>query len=203
MTSGCITAGCFHRGGKMTAFYTRKGDDGTTGILGAERVSKSDERIEALGSIDELTSALGMARSLAQTPGVSDLVSRVQRNLYSLMSEVAAEREIAPRVRTISEEHVKWLEEQTDRISEAVGVPQGFILPGEIRSGAAFSMARAIARRAERRVVALHDRTPFENIQILHYLNRLSSLCFVLELQENHTCEVETQMASKSRKSEV
>lgn len=183
----------------MTSFYTRKGDDGTTGILGTERVSKSDERIEALGTVDELTSALGLARSLAQTPGLNELVSRVQRDLYSLMSEVAAEPEIAPRVRIISEEHVAWLEEQTDAISEAVGVPKGFILPGETRSGAAFSMARAITRRAERRVVALHDRTPFENIQLLRYLNRLSSLCFVLELQENHTCEKVPQMAAENK----
>lgn len=183
----------------MPSFYTRKGDDGSTGILGGSRVAKSDERIEALGSIDELTSALGLARSLAQTAGVNELVSRVQRNLYSLMSEVAAEPEIAKRVRTISEEHVAWLEEQTDAITEAVGVPKGFILPGEIRSGAAFSVARAIARRAERRVVALHQRTPIENIQLLRYLNRLSSLCFVLELQENHTCNKKPQMAAEEK----
>lgn len=180
----------------MPSFYTRKGDDGFTNTLGKGRVAKSDMRIEALGTVDELTSALGVARSLSQTPGADTLVTRVQRDLYSLMSEVAAEPEAVHRVRTISEVHVTWLEVQTDAISAAVGVPKGFILPGETRSGAAFGMARAIARRAERRVVALHQRTPLENVQVLRYLNRLSSLCFVLELQENHTCNKKPKMAA-------
>lgn len=183
----------------MPSFYTRKGDDGFTNTLGEGRVAKSDERIEAVGTLDELTSALGMARSLCQTPGVNDLVVHVQRDLYSLMSEVAAEPEVAHKVRTISESHVAWLEEQTDAITAAVGVPKGFILPGETHSGAAFGMARVVARRAERRVVALHQRTPFENIQLLRYLNRLSSLCFVLELQENHTCEKQPRMAVEKK----
>lgn len=183
----------------MPSFYTRKGDDGFTNTLGENRVAKSDERIEAVGTLDECTSALGVARSLAQADGVGELLTQVQRHLYALMSEVAAEPEVAHKVRTISESHVKWLEEQTDAISEAVGVPKGFILPGETRSGAAFSLARAITRRAERRVVTLHQRTPLENIQVLRYLNRLSSLCFVLELQENHACNKAPRMAAEKK----
>ena len=116
----------------MPSFYTRKGDDGYTNTLGEGRVAKSDERIEAVGALDECTSALGMARSLVQSEGVADLITRIQRDLYALMSEVAAEPEVAHKVRTITEAHVQWLEEQTDAISEAVGVPKGFIAFGEV-----------------------------------------------------------------------
>ena len=183
----------------MTAFYTRKGDDGFTSTLGEGRVAKSHERIDALGAIDEVTTALGMARSLCQAENAAEVVTRVQRDLYALMSEVAAEPEVADRVRTISESHITWLEENTDFISAAVGVPKGFILPGETTSGAAFGMARAITRRAERRVVALHQKYPLANLQVLRYLNRLSSLCFVLELQENQACGKTTTMAASKK----
>lgn len=180
----------------MASFYTRKGDDGFTSTLGGGRIAKSDVKIEALGTIDELTNALGMARSLAQAAGAEALVRRVQRDLYALMSEVAAEPEVAQRVRVITAEHVTWLEEQTDAISAAVGMPKGFILPGETHSGAAFGMARVVTRRAERRLVGLHQTQPFENEHLLRYLNRLSSLCFVLELQENKVCGKAPLMAA-------
>jgi cob(I)alamin adenosyltransferase len=167
------------------AFYTGNGDDGYTGVLGAGRVPKEDLRIEALGTLDEVTAALGFARSVAYTSETALVILRIQRDLYLLMAEVAATPENAAQFRQIGEEHVAWLESQIDAIGRQVEMPKEFIVPGDTLPGAALSLARAIVRRAERRVAALLHQRNLENIEILRYLNRLSSLCFVLELREN------------------
>lgn len=166
------------------SFYTRKGDDGTTGLLGEGRVLKTDSRMEALGALDEASAALGMARSLTQVQGSQEIILQVQRELYQLMAEVAATPENAQRFRVIGEKHINWLEEQTDRLSGQVSMPREFIVPGDTPAGAAFSLTRAIVRRAERRVVQCWQAEQLTNPYLLGYLNRLSSLCFVLELFE-------------------
>jgi cob(I)alamin adenosyltransferase len=165
-------------------FYTGKGDNGTTGLLGEGRVSKSHRRIEALGSLDETTAVLGFARSLTEDQQIAELVLQIQRELYQLMAEIAATPETAKQFRSIGPEHVQHLEQQTDELSEAIELPREFIVPGDTPAGGAFSLARAICRRAERRVVELNEQEPLSNPQIIPYLNRLSSLCFVLELYE-------------------
>lgn len=163
-------------------FYTGKGDDGTTGLLGEGRVSKTDARMEALGALDETSAALGLARSLSEDGMTSGLVMRIQRELYQLMAEVAATPENAERFRGIGAENVAWIEEQADRLSAQVDLPREFIVPGDTPLAAAFSLARTVCRRAERRVVALRDAGGLPNPHLLSYLNRLSSFCFVLEL---------------------
>ena len=169
----------------MTKFYTQTGDDGYTGLLGEGRLAKHAPRIEAIGALDEATAALGMARAACQLPQTAELILTVQRDLYQLMAEVAATPENAARFRQISTERVAWLEEQTDAISARVPLPREFILPGDSLPGASLALARTIVRRAERRVVGLIHTGELENLQLLRYLNRLSSLCFILELQEN------------------
>ncbi len=173
-------------------FYTGKGDNGTTGLLGEGRISKSHLRIEALGSLDETTAALGFARSLTEDEQIARLVLQIQRELYQLMAEIAATPENAEQFRSIHAAHVRRLEDQTDQLSEAIELPREFIVPGDTPASGAFSLARAICRRAERRVVELNEREKLGNPQIIPYLNRLSSLCFVLELYE-------TQIHGKSR----
>lgn len=168
----------------MSAFYTRKGDDGFTGMLGAGRIQKDDPRIEAVGAVDEATAAIGSARSICVAPEISPILKQVQQDLYSLMSEVVAAPENAAKFRGINDERVAWLEEQTQRIQDVVPVPKEFILPGDYLSSGLLDMARTIVRRAERRVAALYHLNQLENIQVLRYLNRLSSLMFVLELRE-------------------
>ncbi len=163
-------------------FFTGKGDDGTTGLLGEGRVSKTDVRMEALGALDETSAALGLARSLSEDETVAGLVMRVQRELYQLMAEVAATPENAERFRVINAENVAWLEEQADRLSEPIELPREFIVPGDTPLAAAFSLARTVCRRAERRAVALRDAGGLLNPHLLSYLNRLSSLCYVFEL---------------------
>ena len=169
----------------MSKFYTRKGDDGTTGTLGKIRLPKYHPRIEAVGTLDETTATLGLARALSHSPEVSAILITVQRDLYSLMAEVAATPENAAKFRSIDSARVDWLEEQTDSLSENVEMPKEFILPGETAGGGALSVARTVVRRAERRVAELLDTGELENKELLRYLNRLSSLCFMLELVEN------------------
>ncbi len=167
----------------MTEFFTRKGDDGYTGLLGKGRYPKEGERLEALGAVDEITSVLGFARSLCKAPGMDAILLEVQRHLYILMSELAAIQENTAKFSVISDEHVDWLEEQLARVQESIDIPKEFILPGDTVSGAALDMARTVTRRAERRVAALFH-TSQASQHVLRYLNRLSSLCYILELRE-------------------
>ena len=138
-----------------------------------------------MGTLDETTATLGLARALAQSPEVDVILIKVQRDIYSLMAEVAATLENAAKFRSIDSSHVAWLEEQTDSLSEKIEIPTEFILPGKTKGGGALSVARTVTRRAERRVAELLDTGELENKELLRYLNRLSSLCFILELVEN------------------
>jgi cob(I)alamin adenosyltransferase len=181
----------------MSPFYTRTGDDGSTGLLGEGRLPKYHPRIEALGALDEASAALGLARALCQVPQTKPILVDVQRDLYALMAEVAATPENAERFRTISLLRIQWLESQTDSLSATAPIPAEFILPGDSLSGAALALARTIVRRAERRLVELLDSGEIQNPILLQYLNRLSSLCFALELLENQTAGHDTTMAKK------
>lgn len=178
-------------------FYTTTGDDGTTGLLGEGRVTKYHARIEAVGTLDESTAALGLARAQCLDPRSGGIILEAQRDLYKIMAEVAATPENAEKFRMIDASRVTWLEEQTDAVSEIVEMPKEFILPGDSLAGAALSLARAIVRRAERRVVELRDEQEVSNLELQRYLNRLSSLCFVLELLENKAAGHRTTLAKE------
>jgi cob(I)alamin adenosyltransferase len=176
-------------------FYTAKGDDGTTGLLGEGRVPKYHVRMEAVGALDEASAALGLARAQCSGPQTAPILLQAQRDLYKLMAEVAATPENAQRFHFIDEARVNWLEKQTDELSTIVEMPKEFILPGDTLGGATLSMARAIVRRAERCVVNLFDDEVVVNPDLQRYLNRLSSLCFVLELLENQYAGKKTSLA--------
>jgi cob(I)alamin adenosyltransferase len=177
------------------SFYTSKGDDGTTNLLGEGRVAKYHARIEAVGTLDESTAALGLARAQCVDPHSGIILLQAQRDLYKLMAEVAATPENAEQFRFIDSARIAWLEQQTDSLSKLVEMPREFILPGDSLAGAALSLARTIVRRAERRVVELFDSREITNPDLQRYLNRLSSLCFVLELLENQTAGRNTTLA--------
>ena len=176
-------------------FYTAKGDDGTTGLLGDGRVPKYHVRMEAIGALDEASAAIGLARAQCSAPPTTPILLEAQRDLYKLMAEVAATPENAQRFHFINEKRVKWLEKQTNELSTVVEMPKEFILPGDTLGGATLSMARAIVRRAERCVVNLFDDEVVINPDLQRYLNRLSSLCFVLELLENQYAGKKTSLA--------
>ncbi len=168
----------------MRKFYSKKGDEGYTGLLGKERVAKYHPKIEAIGAIDEATAALGLARSQTCSPETASILLSMQRDLYLLMGEIAASKENTERFHSIDAEKVAWLEAQVDHFGSIVKMPDEFIMPGNTQAGAALAMARTIIRRAERLTAVLLHTEEIENRELYRYLNRASSLCFVLELYE-------------------
>ena len=172
--------------------YTRTGDDGSTALLGDARVFKDDPRLEAVGTLDEANAALGAARAVCRAAHCREILLTVQRDLYGLMAETAATPENAARFRSITAERVNWLEAQIAEIEQTVPPLKEFIIPGDTPAGAALDLARAVVRRAERRLVALHREAPLANLSLLRYINRLSSLCFALELLENQQAGAQT-----------
>ncbi|MGB8213014.1 MAG: cob(I)yrinic acid a,c-diamide adenosyltransferase [Anaerolineales bacterium] len=181
----------------MAPIYTRTGDDGTTGLLGESRLPKYHPRMETLGVLDEASAALGLARALCKVPQIESTLIEVQRDLYTIMAEVAATPENARRFQIMAPRRVQWLEAQVDAITAQSPVPTEFILPGDSIPGAALALARTIVRRAERRVAELLDTGEIENRVLLLYLNRLSSLCFALEVFENGQAGKPTSLAKE------
>ena len=166
-------------------FYTGQGDTGDTGFLGEGRISKSSLRIEAVGTVDEATAALGLARALSEDETLTSIVLIVQKQLYWLMSELSASPEHAALFKKIGPVQISWIEGQIDALENVVELPMDFIVPGETPASAALSLARTILRRAERRVVALLEDGGITNPELVTYLNRSSSLVFILEIYES------------------
>jgi len=165
---------------KKFPWYTGAGDDGTTGLLGQGRVPKYHAQPEAFGAVDEASSFIGAALATTNDAAVRDALIRIQRDLYAIMAELAATRDEQERFRSITDAHVVWLSAQTDSFGEHVEMPREFVVPGDSPAGAALDVARTVVRRAERHVARLVDDGAVENQAILSYLNRLSSLLFVL-----------------------
>lgn len=152
------------------------GDDGTTGLLGGGRASKDDPRIEAYGTVDEASSALGLARGLTTDARVRQICEELQRGLYKLGAELATNPKQAGKFGTMDSADLARLEELGRELEAAVPMPKGFVLPGSTPAAGALDLARAITRRAERRCVGLGA----EHSGARRWLNRLSLLLFVL-----------------------
>jgi len=166
-------------------YYTTEGDDGTTGLLGRGRVKKYHPRPMAFGEVDEAQAALGMARAVMQDRHAAQVILQVQRDLYYLMAELAATEEVAAQFRRIDATRVTWLEEQTDAYGARIRLPAEFTISGDSIPGAALDFARTVVRRAERQVVRLYDEGLIQNGELIRYLNRLSSLLYVLSRYED------------------
>ncbi len=166
--------------------YTRTGDDGTTGLIGGQRVSKDSPRIEANGSLDELNALIGLARSFNVSERVDRTLQLVQNDIFTLGTELAIPAGGEPPLRQIRDQNVQRLEQEIDGYQKELESLSDFVVPGGSRVGAVLHLARAVARRAERRCVAL---SRVENISpvVLRYLNRLSDLCFVLARFSNQS----------------
>ncbi|HEY8425701.1 MAG TPA: cob(I)yrinic acid a,c-diamide adenosyltransferase [Limnochordales bacterium] len=171
--------------------YTRGGDAGETGLLGPRRVRKDHPRVDACGAVDELNAQLGWARAeCASVPALASLVAilqRVQRRLFDVGAELAVDphQPAPPAVPMVGAGDIAWLEAQIDAHEGRLPALRTFVLPGGSRAGAALHVARAVARRAERRVVALSAVEPVRP-EVLAFLNRLSDLLFVLARWANH-----------------
>jgi cob(I)alamin adenosyltransferase len=165
--------------------YTRKGDDGTTGLWYGGRVDKFAGRPEAYGSVDEAAAELGMARAAADHGGelFTDIL-RLQRELFVAGAELATAPEAAGRleagVSKVTGDMVKRLESDIDRYMERVDLPPKFVIPGGTELSARLDVARGAVRRAERRVAELHHEGELEDATVLTYLNRLSDALFAM-----------------------
>jgi cob(I)alamin adenosyltransferase len=170
-------------------FYTRRGDTGYTDLLG-DRVPKYHARPETYGTLDEATSFLGLARATATSDRTKEIILQVQRDLYLMMAELAFTPEMSQQKYQVTQTHVDWLENETDQLAEEVELPPHFILPGDTLAGAAIDSARGVIRRAERLAVRLFHDEEIENEELIAYLNRLSSLLFVLARFEDREAGV-------------
>ena len=182
----------------MAPFYTGSGDEGFTGILGEDRLPKYDLRLEVLGTLDEATAVLGMARALCQLPETRKLILQLQRDLYQLMTETAAAPDTAGNFHKIEGRHVSWIEEQIKIIGRRVDLPREFIVPGDTWVGAVLDLARTVVRRGERRMAELLHRGDVKNPETLKYLNRLSTFVYLLELLENQTAGTSNPTLAKT-----
>ncbi len=162
--------------------YTRTGDDGSTGLFSGERVAKNHPRIEACGAVDELNSHLGVAVSCQPAETVAEAIRRVQNDLFSLGADLASCVESSS---AWSEAGVAWLEENIDRMTAELEPLRKFILPGGSPAAAQIHVARAVCRRAERRVLSLGAEETIPQAAKI-YLNRLSDYLFTLGRYENH-----------------
>jgi cob(I)alamin adenosyltransferase len=156
------------------------GDDGSTGLLGGGRASKDDPRIEAYGTVDEASSAVGLAKSLSPHERVRAICEEVQRGLYALGAELATNPGSGASFAHTTKEDVERLDALITELEQAVTMPDGFILPGATPASGALDLARAITRRAERRCVSLERAGSLKNQHVRRWLNRLSLLLFVL-----------------------
>jgi cob(I)alamin adenosyltransferase len=166
-------------------FYTRRGDDGYTDLLGGQRTPKEDIRIAALGDIDEATSAIGLARALAQRDDTKTALLHTQKDLYLLMADLATvEGKMADQQR-LTDDAVLQLEGIIADFDDKVKLAKEFVATGDTVSGAALDVARAVVRRAERTVTLLLHNGQGANKTMVSYLNRLSSLLFGLARYED------------------
>jgi len=165
----------------MAKVTTGTGDTGYTGLLGEQRVPKYDPRPDTFGTVDEATSALGLARAMTSDPKVKEIIYQIQQELYLLMGELATTPENYEKMGlSMTIEHVQRVEKVEEHLKREVEIPNKFIIPGDTPVGAALDLARAIIRRAERMAVKLlHDRV-IQNGEVVRYLNRLSDLIFIL-----------------------
>jgi cob(I)alamin adenosyltransferase len=168
---------------------TKTGDSGTTGLMYNRRVSKTNPRIEACGSLDELNSALGLARAHSTQQYVSAKILKVQKDLITIMGEIATLEEDLPRYeidgfQLVSQTHYSDLETWIKEIEAQKISFHGWATPGETLSAAALDMARSVCRRAERRVSDLIEQGQIHNQHILIYLNRASDLIWLLARRE-------------------
>ena len=174
--------------------YTRRGDDGTTGLLGGVRVRKDEPRIELLGTLDEAQAHLGVARAeCGEQTEVAQLIEAVERDLWIVMAGVASPRPVGGLVDaaggTVDAAMVQRLEDEIDRYAGQTDLAPAFAVPGENRLSAALDVARTVIRRAERLAVTVLD----DAAVLLAYLNRLSDLCWIVARS------VETERATNHR----
>ncbi len=163
----------------VAKLYTRTGDDGITGLLGPERLSKDDPRVEAMGTVDELNAVLGLALAAQRSKPIREALLKVQDDLFTVGAELATTRPADSKVPKVTADYVARLESVIEGLE--TGTVKEFLLPRGSEALARLHWARTVARRAERRVVTLARKEPV-NPELLRYMNRLSSLLYQMAL---------------------
>lgn len=171
---------------RLTKIYTRTGDDGTTALGTRQRVPKDSPRIRANGAVDELNSLIGLALAHGLSPRLAEALPGIQNELFHLGSELSfpADEGKEFNIPQIEARHVSALETLIDELNAQVGPLENFILPGGAVGAAALQVARAVCRKAERRLVTLAGGEPVR-AEAMAYVNRLSDLLFVMGRYEN------------------
>lgn len=160
-------------GNRLSKIYTKTGDDGTTGLGDGSRIEKDDIRVDAMGSVDELNSVIGLIRTEKLPDDIDKLLSEIQHSLFDIGGELSI-----PGYQLIDEQAVNKLEQELDRMNENLPPLKDFILPGGCVAASWSHVARSVCRRAERRLVTLSANADVNTAR--QYLNRLSDLLFVL-----------------------
>ena len=163
--------------------YSGTGDKGETSLYGGTRVEKADPRVEAYGAVDELNSQLGLARAHIKVKKLEQILKNIQKDLWILGGDLASEL-VTANVPRITKEQLVRIEGVTDELNSGLPQLRRFILPGGSVPGAELHVARAVCRRAERRIVAL-SKIESINPEVPPYINRLSSMLFVLARTAN------------------
>ena len=179
------------------------GDDGKTGLLGGGRAPKDDPRIEAFGTVDEASSALGLAKSLTTNARVRSMCEELQRGLYGVGAELGTNPKVGKAFVKTGAAEIKRLEQLITELEASVTMPEGFILPGATPASGALDLARAITRRAERRCLTLERIGGLGYPDVRRWLNRLSLLLFVLARYEENLTGSRAKAAKTSRRSSV
>ena len=166
---------------KITKVYTRTGDKGTTSLVGGVRIKKSSPRLEAYGTVDELSAHLGLLAAMLPEGTERDNIIRVQNNLFNVCTHLATDQSQTPLYPSahLAEGETEFLEQEVDRMMQLLPERQGFILPGGTQAAALAHVARTVCRRAERRIAALAEEAEVGD-DIQRYVNRLSDYLFVL-----------------------
>jgi cob(I)alamin adenosyltransferase len=162
--------------------YTKTGDKGTTSLIGGTKVSKSNRRIEAYGTVDELNSFTGLCRDQLKNQSIDNILSEIQDRLFTIGSSLACDPEKEPKLKIpdLKEDDVALLEKEIDKMNEELPPMKSFILPGGHVAVSTLHVARSVCRRAERCIVRLQKKDTGVEPLIIKYLNRLSDYLFVL-----------------------
>ena len=159
--------------------YTKTGDSGQTSLVGGQRVAKTHPRLEAYGTVDELTSHLGLLRSMLSEEQDKNFVLNIQKTLFSLSAQLATPPESKYQPEPFAEGQVEIIEAEIDRLQAELPPFRCFIIPGEGQASSQAHVCRTVCRRAERCILALPE-TCEVSAAILQYINRLSDYLFVL-----------------------
>lgn len=190
----------------MPKIYTYNGDKGQTNLFLGGTISKSDLRVETYGTVDEVVSSLGFAKTQCKTKEVIDILEILQNALFIVGAELSANQDSSSKnekvdqlINTIESKNIKELEDLIDSISKRIDLGNEFILPGTSSGSSSIDITRTIVRRLERLAVRLNEKIALRNKYILIFINRMSDLLFVLARLEDK--DKKTQRVRGVRKS--